>query len=134
MCRVKNVLVNDVEVFQEELVQELISKEISYVQIENEFHFLDSIYRIYALETIAKLYLSFPKIDLVKLEDYIIVSENRTLPNLLSFNDMADCYVPYIEFQEGFNFCKTNNKIKLNKKLIKQQNRQVNKQINKKAY
>lgn len=134
MSRVKNVLVNDVEVFQEELVQELISKEISYVQIENEFHFLDSIYRIYALETIAKLYLSFPKIDLVKLEDYIIVSENRTLPNLLSFNDVTDCYVPYIEFQEGFNFCKTNNITKINKKLIKQQNRQVNKQINKKAY
>ena len=132
MSRVKNVLVNDVEVFQEELVQELISKEIGYVQIENEFHFLDSIYRIYDLQTIAKLYLSLPKIDLVKLEDYIIVSENRTLPNLLSFNDVTDCYVPYIEFQEEFNFCKTNHSTKLNKHLIKQQNRQVNKIINKK--
>ena len=57
MSRVKNILVSDVEIFQEELVKELINNQISYVQIENEFHFLDYIYRIYDLEVVAKLFL-----------------------------------------------------------------------------
>lgn len=47
--RVRNIMVFDSEQFQEDLVKELIVNNISYVQIENEFHFLDKIYRIYDL-------------------------------------------------------------------------------------
>ena len=56
MSRVRNIIVSDVEIFEEELIKELIKNEISYVQIENEFHFLDHIYRFYDLEVVAKVF------------------------------------------------------------------------------
>ena len=45
--RVVNVAVSNKEYFLEILVRDLISRGVSYVQIENEFHFLDYIYRFY---------------------------------------------------------------------------------------
>lgn len=45
--RVSNILVNNLEEFKEQLIKDLISLGISYVQIDNEFHFLDRIYRFY---------------------------------------------------------------------------------------
>lgn len=45
--RVVNIAVSNKEYFLEILIRDLISKRISYVQIENEFHFLDHIYRFY---------------------------------------------------------------------------------------
>ena len=45
--RVKNVLVFNLEQFQEDLVRELINNDISYVRVGNEFHFLDKIYRFF---------------------------------------------------------------------------------------
>ena len=53
--RVRNVLVFDLEQFQEDLVKELIVNNISYVQVENEFHFLDKIYRFYDLNYVEDL-------------------------------------------------------------------------------
>lgn len=50
--RVSNIFVNDLKEFKEQLIQDLISLGISYVQIDNEFHFLDRIYRFYDKEEI----------------------------------------------------------------------------------
>lgn len=45
--RVKNIAVLDVEEFLDVLVKYLILNEISYVQIDNEFHFSNNIYRVF---------------------------------------------------------------------------------------
>jgi len=44
---VKNIIVSDRVFFTENLVRDLIQHQISYVQIENEFHFLNYIFRFY---------------------------------------------------------------------------------------
>lgn len=129
MNRVKNILVNDVETFQEELVKELIKNQISYVQIENEFHFLDYIYRIYDLEVVAELFLQqhvyFQKIE---FNETRFDSSDSSI-----FTKITGQYVPHLDFnQNKLDFCKDNHGHRINKQLIKQQNRQVNKIINKK--
>lgn len=45
--RVSNIFVSEKELFLDLLVRDLIKNGISYVQIENEFHFLDRIYRFF---------------------------------------------------------------------------------------
>lgn len=123
MSRVKNILVSNIGIFKEELIRELIKNQIGYVQIENEFHFLDHIYRIYDLKLIAKLSLPFLNVNLDKLVKCIAIEEDYKLPTILNFAKVTE-YVPYIEVKD--------NRIpKFNKQLIKQQNRQVNRIINK---
>ncbi len=44
---VKNIIVSDRDFFTENLVRDLIRYQISYVQIENEFHFFNYIFRFF---------------------------------------------------------------------------------------
>ena len=48
--RVRNVLVTNRNLFEDMLVNSLINNNISYLQIEHEFHIFDFIYRFYELE------------------------------------------------------------------------------------
>lgn len=46
--KVKNILVTcEKDIFIDLLIKELINNEISFVQVENELHFEDNIYRFY---------------------------------------------------------------------------------------
>lgn len=53
--RVKNILVNDVNCYTDLLARSLCQNGINYVQIENEFHFDDMIYRIYGFDEYLEL-------------------------------------------------------------------------------
>ena len=79
--RVKNILVFDSEQFQEDLVKELIVNNISYVQIENEFHFLDKIYRIYDFNYINDMFMQLSSKPLATDDKMFLVS-NMELPEL----------------------------------------------------
>lgn len=48
--RVRNILVEQVDSFTDALAWWLAREQISYVQIGNEFHFLDRIYRFYEFD------------------------------------------------------------------------------------
>lgn len=129
MSRVRNIVVSNVEIFEEELIKELIKNEISYVQIENEFHFLDHIYRIYDLEFVAKVF-SQEQEDLL---DGIFVRVPETLSKQtypMSTKERIE-YIPN-DYPSKIDFYKDNDNYKMNKKLIKQQNRQVNRIMNRK--
>ena len=53
--RVRKVLVSDWERFRELLIRSLIKYNISYLQIDNEFHFFDRIFRFYEFDMANKL-------------------------------------------------------------------------------
>ncbi len=123
MGRVRNILVSDVEQFEEVLVRELILNQISYVKIENEFHFLECIYRIYDLEMVAKS---------------VVLNKNIITPQICIINSesISKLIVDYDSHinlsQSKVDFCKDSYRPKTNKQLIKQQNRKVNSILNKK--
>ena len=52
--RVQNFIVSDLEKFEDALAICLIRNQIDYVQIDNEFHFLDKIYRFYEVTCVEK--------------------------------------------------------------------------------
>lgn len=45
--RVRNIVISNKDMFEEALIRDLIKNDISYVQIEDEFHFNDKIYRFF---------------------------------------------------------------------------------------
>ena len=51
--RVRNILVSDLETFKEFLIKSLIRNGIEYVNIDNEFHFMDKIYRFYDVKLLS---------------------------------------------------------------------------------
>ena len=53
--RVRNILVSDLDTFKEFLIKSLIRNGIEYVNIDNEFHFMDRIYRFYDVKLLSKL-------------------------------------------------------------------------------
>ena len=125
MGRVVNILIDNLEVFEEELIRDLIKNEISYVQIGNEFHFLNHIYRFYDLEKISKLLLQESLVitddiflsnndECLKKEFSILIgdTENKSIEKL-------DTMIP--DFQSS-RFTFENKQTKLNKNLIKRQN------------
>lgn len=120
--RVVNIIVSDLDLFEEELVRDLIKNEISYVQIENEFHFLDKIFRVYD---------SVTKEDMIKDLDKMIMS-----PIDLVFNrDHDDLVRIFSDEKDIFIDCSTdvilpkNNVPTFNKKLVKRNNKMINQKI-----
>lgn len=117
MGRVRNIIVSDRELFEEELILGLIKNEISYVKIEHEFHFLDQIYRFYDSEDLHVISLySMPAIEYKKDKLF------------LNFVNESIEYLP----SDNCNDLKTERKFeKVNKRMLKANNRQVNRIINK---
>lgn len=126
--RVVNVAVSNKEYFLEILVRDLISRGVSYVQIENEFHFLDHIYRFYDVkqdwnqivhflenqklaDSLSSVFGLFPLDNQDKNMGIMVVEEK---------NQVMDDYGE----QSSNNFFKTNMK-----KMIKQQSRMINQRL-----
>ena len=103
--KVKNVLVYDLEQFQEDLVRELISNNISYVKVGNEFHFLDKIYRFF---------------DICLVDNLSIVSD-FDLFNLKEENFMCSSNETIFEEKKKVNYTK---------RKIKEDNRRANAKLN----
>ena len=102
---VKDVLVFDAEAFKENLVRNLITNNISYVQIENEFHFLDNIYRIYDFNDVKDMFMQLSAKPLGLCEE-----------------DAKMFSVPDLEFPET----SQKKNVSYTKKMIKEDNRRAN--------
>lgn len=87
--RVRNLFVNNLEEFKEQLIKDLIKLGISYVQIDNEFHFSDKIYRFYDKMEVKKILCTIENVEftdkkVVKIASHKIMNkqlikrDNRT--------------------------------------------------------
>lgn len=117
--RVKNILVTNKSLFIELLIKELINSQVSYVQIENEFHFEDKIFRFFDKkeyqEAIAKN-LAAEITDMINIEDYQANdSDNLGITNVEDYKNPKDFEIPQHPQQ--------------NKKIIKKDNKYYNQQI-----
>lgn len=125
--RVINIVVNDIDVFIECLIRELIRYDISYVQIDNEFHFLDHIYRFYDDYRDA----NFIKVFLVDDNNSIIKMRNACDEMFSSINDhfLDEMLSPSLNsfsiYDKKDSYDRENYKNN-QKRLIKKNNRAVN--------
>lgn len=128
---VKNIFVTDQEAFLDALLRELIREEIGYVQIENEVHFLDHIYRFLPVKNSQTMIVRgqepterqrvFSSID-------VVFCRNReSLDRLISAMDGSS----YTATADTFpSLGRENRESKqLRKQLIKSQNRAVNQRL-----
>lgn len=114
--KVTNILVTNKEVFIEMLIKELINSQVSYVRIENEFHFEDKIFRFYDANDYQNAKAANLTIEVLNLMDIKDLASHKLEESLTNF--VKD------DYQENELFTP-----KINKKYIKQQNRQYNSQI-----
>ena len=112
MMPVKCLIVNEKGLFLDQLVKELIAQGIDYVQIENEFHFNNQVYRFYSPEEVTK---------------EIIESDENTVMGLeiISEKPLMDVEGPKVRKGKK-NSGKTPT---YNKTLIKRQNKETNKYL-----
>ncbi len=115
---IKNILINNKEIFLDCLIKELILNNISYVLIDNyEIHFNNYIIRLYTKEELINSYKNLIIIN--QNENKPIIDINSlTLPNQEEYIDQE--LKPYIKKDTP----------KLTKKMIKQQNRYYQNKIN----
>lgn len=115
--KVKNILVENRNEFQELLIRELINNEISYVQIENEFHFLDKIYRFY----------DFDEISYIDFDRYLKFDSLDTVFNIIDISNLDNNCIGFYK-EDNSNF--SDKKIKYQtKKSIKYNNKSINQKI-----
>ena len=120
---VKNIVVSDRDFFTENLVRDLIQHQISYVQIENEFHFLNYIFRFYDMNK--------DRQQIMRLVDTRnIFDEIAVVPSLLEIKEKDPFLgVTVAEGRVVSDFpVKEHNKPNM-KKMIKIQNRRINQQL-----
>lgn len=111
--QVKNILVTNKDIFIEFLIKELINNRISYVQIDNEFHFEDKIYRF------------FDKKDYQREVAAKLVTETMHLIDIKDLGSKDSESGPFIKINENSKLDYTpNEKLRLNKNYLKEQNRQ----------
>lgn len=107
--KVKNILVNEKDKYIDLVIKELIKYGISYLQIDNEIHFDDYIFRFYDIND--------------RILDNVMESEKISIYEL---NKNIE-YIP----RESTIYEKVNHP-RINKKEIKKQNKIINKKINSK--
>ena len=109
--KVKNVLVFGLEQFQEDLIWELINNNISYVKIDNEFHFLDKIYRFFEFSSVK----DFSIFHDIVFSDSVLL--NPTEENFVCSREDAnlDCDIKRVSYT---------------KRKIKEDNRRINARLN----
>lgn len=120
---VKNIVVSDKDYFIEWLIRDLIQHQISYVQIENEFLFLDYIFRFYDINKDKK--------QIMKLGDIgNIFDEITVVPSLFEIEEKDPLLgVTVVEERVVSDFpVKKYNKPNM-KKMIKSQNRRINQRL-----
>ncbi len=120
---VKNIVVSDRDFFTENLVRDLIRHQISYFQIENEFHFLNYIFRFFDMNK--------DRQQIMRLADNRnIFDEIAVVPSLLEIKEQDSFLgVTVAEGRVVNDFpVKERNKPNM-KKMIKIQNRRINQQL-----
>ena len=120
---VKNIVVSDRDFFTENLVRDLIRHQISYVQIENEFHFLNYIFRFFDMHKDRQQIMSLA-------DNRNIFDEIAVVPSLLEIKEQDSFLgVTVAEGRVVNDFhVKERNKPNM-KKMIKIQNRRINQQL-----
>ena len=120
---VKNIVVSDRDFFTENLVRDLIRHQISYVQIENEFHFLNYLFRTFDMHKDRQQIMSLA-------DNRNIFDEIAVVPSLLEIKEQDSFLgVTMAEGRVVNDFpVKERNKPNM-KKMIKIQNRRINQQL-----
>lgn len=126
--KVHNILINRKDEYIELLVRGLIKYGINYLQIDNEIHFDNRIFRFYDIkddiEEIKKI-----KID-EDLSDVRIINVDE-LEKLEEENKLQELSYQFQIFEPKNEETKEKTPVpKLNKKLIKDYNKKINKRIN----
>ena len=127
--RVRNILVSDLDTFKEFLIKSLIRNGIKYVNIDNEFHFMDRIYRFYDVNLLSKL-IDEGIVIFGKEEDMVRI---LSAESLMFARDKVDIEKAFIGFEpevEEVTFNKKGSSIpKYNKSMIKRQNYMLNQKL-----
>ena len=141
MGRVRNILVHDIKSFKESLIRTLIRLDVNYVNLQNikeseddvfveeEFHFLDRIYRFYDIKDLKHMKISNvimagsfdDNIRTLSRDSFMFMREEADLIQSLSFFEPED--VLYEEKP------KNNSIPKMNKRLLKQNNVMLNRRL-----
>ena len=141
MGRVRNILVHDIKSFKESLIRTLIRLDVNYVNLQNikeseddvfveeEFHFLDRIYRFYDINDLKHMKISSviiagsfdDNIRTLCRDSFMFMREEADLIQSLSFFEPED--VLYEEKP------KNNSIPKMNKRLLKQNNVMLNRRL-----
>ena len=141
MGRVRNILVHDIKSFKESLIRTLIRLDVNYVYLRNikeseddvfveeEFHFLDRIYRFYDIKDLKHMKISSvimagsfdDNIRTLSRDSFMFMREEADLIQSLSFFEPED--VLYEEKP------KNNSIPKMNKRLLKQNNVMLNRRL-----
>ena len=131
MGRVKYIIVGEKELFIENLLRHLIRKGIGYVQIENEFHFLDNIIRV--LDPVDDRYLIMNDF----IEENPILVGNDYIKSLLDTDekDYFDLFDDLEPIKEEKVYQKSNFKFnnRLNNRIVNEKiknNRNISQNIN----
>ena len=141
MGRVRNILVHDIKSFKESLIKTLIRLDVNYVNLSNikefeddvyleeEFHFLDRIYRFYDIKDLKHMNISRviiagqfdDNIRTLSKDSFMFMREEADLIQSLSSFEPEEVY-----YEE-----KTKNKSipRMNKRLIKQNNVMLNRRL-----
>ena len=141
MGRVRNILVHDIKSFKESLIKTLIRLDVNHVNLQNikeseddvfveeEFHFLDRIYRFYDIKDLKHMKISSvimagsfdDNIRTLSRDSFMFMREEADLIQSLSFFEPED--VLYEEKP------KNNSIPKMNKRLLKQNNVMLNRRL-----
>ena len=129
---VRNYVVTDREKFCDVMARTLCQMQVSYVQIDNEFHFNDKIYRFYNFGEVIELseQVSFVCLDREKVLslspcDLLFTRDKDDLARML--DPLQDEVVPTLE---GITFEDKRQKKKTNiKQLRKHDNKMVNQRL-----
>ena len=141
MGRGRNILVYDIKSFKESLIKTLIRLDVNYVNLQNikeseddvfveeEFHFLDRIYRFYDIKDLKHMKISSvimagsfdDNIRTLSRDSFMFMREKADLIQSLSFFEPED--VLYEEKP------KNNSIPKMNKRLLKQNNVMLNRRL-----
>ena len=141
MGRVRNILVHDIKSFKESLIRTLIRLDVNYVNLQNikeseddvfveeEFHFLDRIYRFYDIKDLKHMKISSvimagsfdDNIKTLSRDSFMFMREEADLIQSLSSFEPED--VLYEEKP------KNNSIPKMNKRLLKQNNVMLNRRL-----
>ena len=139
--RVRNIVVHDINSFKESLIKTLIRLDVNYVNLSNikefeddvyleeEFHFLDRIYRFYDIKDLKDMNISSviiagqfdDNIRTLSKDSFMFMREEADLIQSLSSFEPEEVY-----YEE-----KTKNKSipRMNKRLIKQNNVMLNRRL-----
>lgn len=128
--RVRNYVVSNKEMFCDYLASSLCKMQVQYVQIENEFHFNDKIYRFYSFDECLELqgqvvFVSMDKDKLISLspQDLLFARDKDDLGRLLSPEQDLIKEVPEVRFEDK-------RKVPFNsRKTIREDNKKVNQKI-----